>query len=294
LTRPRLEVLYDVYGRPPAKESAVKGLSGYQNAGPVRTGNGADGQVQLDSYGEVIEAVWRVTRAGHGLSRAACDVLESFGRYVCKHWHDGDAGIWEPRGEPIQHTHSLLLCWAALDRLIDLQDHGDMRKRHRTLFSTTRDEIRSQIDQHGYNADLGAYVSVLDGDSLDATALMIGWYGFESPASERMRSTYRLLMAELSPGAGLLFRNKSDGDDGAFGICSFWLSEHLAQGGGTLAEACAAFEATLSYGNTVGIFSEQIEPATGRALGNVPQTFTHVGLINAALSIAEREKREGG
>jgi GH15 family glucan-1,4-alpha-glucosidase len=169
-----------------------------------------------------------------------------------------------------------------------------MRKRHRTLFSTTRDEIRSQIDQHGYNADLGAYVSVLDGDSLDATALMIGWYGFESPASERMRSTYRLLMAELSPGAGLLFRNKSDGDDGAFGICSFWLSEHLAQGGGTLAEACAAFEATLSYGNTVGIFSEQIEPATGRALGNVPQTFTHVGLINAALSIAEREKREGG
>ena len=105
-----------------------------------------------------------------------------------------------------------------------------MRARHRVLFEKTRAEIRSDIEQHAYSEALGAYVSVLDGNELDATALLIGWYGFDDPASERMRSTYRQLMSKLLPSAGLLFRNDAAGDDGAFGICSFWIADHLARG----------------------------------------------------------------
>ncbi len=293
LTQPKLKVLYDVYGREPPREMTVPGLSGYQGASPVQTGNGADDQIQLDCYGEVIDAVWRITLAGDKLTRAACGVMESFGLYVCKHWRTPDAGIWEPRGGSKQHTHSMALCWTALDRLIDLQDRGLMRKRRRALFERARDEIHREVYSRGYNEALGSYVSELDGDRLDATALLLGWYGFDAPDSARMRSTFVLLMSELSPAPGLLFRNKEAGDDGAFGICCFWLAEHLARGGGTLAEARAAFEATAAYANDVGLLSEEIEPGTGHALGNMPQNFTHVGLINAALSIAERATKEG-
>ena len=291
LSQPKLLVLYDVFGRSPPKEATVATLRGYQGAQPVQTGNGADGQVQLDSYGEVVDAVWRVTRAGIPLSRDACGVMEAFGRYVCEHWRDADAGIWEPRGEPERHTHSLALCWTALDRLIDLQEHGDMRSRLRPLFERNRSEIREDLREHAYNTALDSYVSVLDGDQLDATTLLFGWCGFEEPSSDRMRNTFRALMNELSPEPGLLFRNDTAGDEGAFGICCFWIAEHLARGGGTLAEARAAFEATLSHANDVGLFAEQIEPG-GKALGNTPQTFTHVGLINAAMSIAERDRSE--
>ena len=292
LTQPRLMVLYDVYGRAPATESTVPGLAGWGGAGPVRVGNGADDQLQLDSYGEVVDAVWRITIAGHRLSRDACGVLEGFGLQVCEHWQVPDAGIWEPRDQPQLHTHSLVLCWTALDRLVDLQRRGLMRDRQKALFERTRDTIHRVVSTRGWNETLGSYVSVLDGDALDATALLLGWYGFEAAGSQRMRSTCARLVAALSPAPGLLFRNTEAGDDGAFGICSFWLAEHFARGGGTLAEARAAFEATAAYANDVGLLAEQIEPHTGHALGNVPQNFTHVGLINAALSIAERARAE--
>jgi GH15 family glucan-1,4-alpha-glucosidase len=292
LTQPRLKVLYDVFGRSPPPERTLPNLSGYEGASPVQTGNGADDQIQLDAYGEVIDAVWRVTRAGHRLDGVAARTVEGFGHYVRQHWTDLDAGIWEPRGDPQRHTHSLALCWTALDRLIDLQDHGDLRPDCRKLFVETRDQIRREIETRGFNEVMHSYTSTLDGEELDASTLLLGWYGFVEPGCARMRSSYAALCAELSPQPGLLFRNKAAEDDGAFGICCFWLAEHLARGGGTLQEARAAFEATLIFANDVGIFAEQIEPVTGSALGNVPQAFTHVGLINAALSLSEREKAQ--
>ena len=292
LTQPQLRVLYDVYGREPPDEAVVPGLSGYQGAAPVHVGNGAAGQRQLDCYGEVIDAMWRVTVARGALAKETGRVVLAFGTYICKNWQMPDAGIWEPREEPRLHTHSLALCWTALDRLIDLMDRGLVDAQHRDRFDRNRTEIRETIHARGYNGALGSYVSALDGEELDATALLLGWYGFDDPAAPRMRSTFALLMAELSPQAGLLFRNKEAGDDGAFGICSFWIAEHLARGGGTVDEARAAFEATAIHANDVGILAEEFEPGTGHALGNVPQNFTHVGLINAALSIAERERRD--
>ncbi|MGI9024246.1 MAG: glycoside hydrolase family 15 protein, partial [Burkholderiaceae bacterium] len=199
---------------------------------------------------------------------------------------------WTPSSLP-NTDPSRRVCRTLTDRLIGLQDRDLMRTRHRALFERTRDEIYQQVHARGYNEKLNSYVSVLGGDQLDATALLLGWYGFDPPDSARMRGTFVRLMSDLSPAPGLLFRNKEAGDDGAFGICSFWLADHLARGGGTLAEARAAFEATAAYANDVGLLSEEIEPDTGHALGNVPQNFTHVGLINAALSIAERARKEG-
>ena len=295
LTQPKLMILYDVYGRHPPPETELANVRGYAGSRPVRTGNGADKQVQMDCYGEVIDAVWRVTRAGMRLDKETCSTIEGFGHYVCKHWRDPDAGIWEPRGEPKQHTHSLALCWVALDRLIDLQSRQEMRVRHQALFEDHRAQIRREIDRRGWSKKLASYTSELDGDALDASALLLGWYDYEKHDSIRMKSTFRALVEKLSPAPGLLYRYRSEEDDeGAFGICCFWLAEHLARGGGTLAEACAVFEKTLAYGNDLGLFSEEIDPVSGRALGNFPQNFTHVGLINAALSIAERVERDAG
>lgn len=295
LSKPKLMILYDVYGRAPPKESELDRVAGYAASRPVRTGNGADDQVQLDCYGEVIDAVWRVTRAGNPLDKETCSTIDAFGRYVCKHWREPDSGIWEPRSGPKQHTHSIVLCWVALDRLIDLQSRNEMRVRHRALFEDHRARIRREIERRGFNESLASYTAELDGDTLDATALLLGWYAYEEPSSARMKSTFDALVERLSPAPGLLYRYRGEGDDeGAFGICSFWMAEHLAQGGGTHAEACASFEKTLAYGNDVGLFSEEIDPRSGSALGNFPQNFTHVGLINAALSIDERARRDAG
>lgn len=293
LTHPRLLVLYDVFGRAPAKERELPGLAGYEGSRPVRVGNGADHQLQLDSYGEVIDSVWRIACAGIPLDKTTAEVIEGFGRYVCEHWPEPDSGIWEPRGRPSSHTHSLALCWTALDRLLDLQKRGMVRRRNENLFSAQRGVLAQVLRERGYNQRIGSYTAELDGTALDATSLLLGWYGFESPASRRMRSTHRRVMASLSPRPGLLYRNRTEtSDEGAFGICSFWIAEHLARGGGTLAEARAAYRATTAFANDVDLMAEEIDPQTGRALGNFPQTFTHVGWINAALSIAARERQD--
>lgn len=293
LTQPRLMVLYDVFGRMPPKEKQVAHLSGYQSSRPVQVGNAADGQIQLDSYGEVIDAVWRITRAGIPLDRETSRTIEAFGRYVCAHWTEPDAGIWESRGQPRQHTHSIALCWTALDRLIDLQASGHLRPRFRELFGDQRAHIARELRARAFNRKLHSYTSELDSETLDATSLLLVWYGFERASSPTMKSTFARIVRELSPRPGLLYRNRTPpANEGAFGICSFWLSEYLARGGGSAAQARAAFEQTCAFLNDVGLMAEEIDVASGRALGNFPQTFSHVGLINAALSVAQRERAE--
>jgi GH15 family glucan-1,4-alpha-glucosidase len=154
-----------------------------------------------------------------------------------------------------------------------------------------RESIRRQIHQRGWNQQLQSYVSVLDGDQLDASLLLLSWYGFEKAGSPRMQTTHRAIMEGLATD-GLLYRYKTAPAEGAFAICSFWEAEYLALGGGSLAEAHALFRRLLNYHNDLGLYGEEIDPRTGAALGNFPQGFTHVGLIGAALSIAEREKGE--
>jgi GH15 family glucan-1,4-alpha-glucosidase len=291
LTQPQLRVLYNVFGEMAPREYELD-LTGYCGSRPVRIGNGARHQLQLDVYGEVLEAAAQYAqRRGH-FDRTTQKVLIGFGKYVANHWNRPDEGIWEPRSGGANHTHSRLLCWTALDRLLALSDKGLLDGVPRQQFELERECIRRQIENRAWNESLQSYVSILDGDSVDSTLLRLPWHGFEEAQSPRMKSTYRRIRQELGAGDSLLFRYRSQPPEGAFGICGFWAVEYLALGGGSLQEAYDLFERLLKYGNDLGLFAEEVDPGSGDALGNFPQAFTHIGLISAALTLEERARGE--
>ncbi len=294
LTRPALRVLYDVYGEQVPEETCLQDFAGYAGSRPVRVGNATRHQVQLDVYGEVADAVTHQLEQEGRPDRETQKMLGHFGDYVCQHWREPDNGIWEPRGEPQHYTHSRLLCWVALDRLLALHRRGSLPRLDAARCEKNREQIRRDIEGRAWSPGLGSYTQVLGRDSVDATALLLALHGFEEPTSERMRRTYERIGERLRPGPGLLYRYEQSlrVGEGAFAMCSFWEAEFLARGGGSLDEAHAAFAQALAYANDVGLFAEEIDPATGAALGNFPQAFTHVGLINAALALVEREERE--
>jgi GH15 family glucan-1,4-alpha-glucosidase len=292
LTQPELRVMYDVFGGMAPRERELDFLAGYFGSRPVRTGNGARHQLQLDIYGEVIEATAQYANFQGCLDRATQKVLIGLGKHVARHWDSPDEGIWEPRGGRENHTHSRLMCWTGLDRLLALCDKGILDGAPREQFLKERERIHGQIETHAWNEKVQSYVSTLEGEVVDATLLRIPWYGFEAADSERMKLTYRTICEQLGTRDGLLYRYARKPAEGAFGICGFWAVEFLALGGGTLREAHRLFARLLSYGNDVGLFSEEIDPATGDALGNFPQAFTHVGLISAALTLEEKERGE--
>jgi GH15 family glucan-1,4-alpha-glucosidase len=294
LTAPELRVLYDVYGRPPEDELTIPWLRGWRGSRPVRVRNAAAGQLQLDLYGEVIDAVAQLARAGRPLDRDACTFLRELGDHVCRRWREPDRGIWEDRGPPRHHVHSRVLCWGALDRLVDLAARGLLRGGQSARWGAERDAIRAEVEARGFSPRLGAYTRTLDGDSLDASALLLSWYGFHAASDPRMRATFERIRERLGVGPGLYLRYEEsrDAQEGAFAMCGFWVAEHLARGGGTLAEAHAAFHEALRWRNDLGLFAEEVDPATGAALGNFPQAYTHVGIVNAAVSLAARERAE--
>jgi len=290
LTQPELRILYDVHGNAPMEERILERFSGYLGSPPVRIGNAAAGQRQLDVYGEVIEAVVHFVRAGGTIDRDTERTLCAFGEYVCRHWREPDEGIWEPRSGAAHNTHSRVLCWTALDRLLQLHALGLLGRAPAPMFQAQRERIRREVEARAWNPDLNSYMAQLDGDRTDATLLLLPWYGFEEAGGDRMRGTYARVREELGAGRGLLYRYRTvdSPGEGAFGICSFWGAEYLALGGGTPEEARDLFERLCRSANDVGLFAEEIDPATGAALGNFPQAFTHVGLINAAVSLTRR------
>ena len=292
LTQPKLQILYNVYGDKAPPERELDHLSGYCNSRPVRIGNAARNQLQLDVYGEVIDAAAQYAFHGGTLDRDMQNTLIGFGDYVADNWDQPDEGIWEPRSGGQNHTHSRLLCWTAMDRLIRLQEQGALRNAPVERYKRNSEAIRRQIEQRAWNRDRKSYVSVLDGDHLDSSLLLISWYGFEEASSERMRGTYKAIRQRLGTDSGLLYRYWRQHPEGTFAICSFWEAEYLALGGGTLEEAQNLFASLMKYANDLGLYAEEIDPKTGAALGNFPQAFTHVGLIGAALSIRQREKGE--
>jgi len=290
LTHPKIHILYTVFGQKAPKERELTLLSGYLNSRPVRTGNDARGQLQLDVYGEVTDADSQFVLHGRQFDRATKDVLVALGRYVTENWRKPDEGIWEPRSGRQNHTHSRLLCWTALDRLAKLASQGALDGAPAEKFAQHREMIRRDIHQNGWSERLRSYVSVYGGNDLDASLLLLTWYGFEAEDAERMASTYCAISRELRAGPSLLYRYRTTPPEGAFGICSFWEAEYLALGGGNLDEARNAFERLLSYRNDLGLLAEEIDPETGDALGNFPQAFTHGGLISTAISLQEREE----
>jgi GH15 family glucan-1,4-alpha-glucosidase len=294
LTFPKLQVLYDVYGRTDRRESDLEHLAGYRGSRPVRVGNAASDQLQLDVYGEVIDAAWTFVDQGGSLDSAEARLIAGLGETVLRSWRQPDNGMWEVRGPRRHFTQSKAMCWVALDRLLRLQERGVLTlSRSRAVIEREMRAIRDAIESHGWNDRLGSYVAWFGGEDVDAALLLLGIEGYEDPGSERMRGTMRCVRDRLEID-GLLYRYGYDdhlpGREGAFGICEFWEAELLARQG-RIDEAVRSFEHAADFANDVGLFSEEIDPESGELLGNLPQAFTHLGLVSAANQIARSRGR---
>jgi GH15 family glucan-1,4-alpha-glucosidase len=286
-----LNVLYDVHGEVRLGERELPWLEGYAGSRPVRIGNGAHGQLQLDIFGEVAQAAFEYVERGGTLDAPEGRLLRQLGETVSRLWREPDEGIWEKRSGRFHHTYSKTMCWVALDKLLLLHERGSIELPAAAVrgFRRERDALRHAVETEGFNQRLGSYVDVLGGEELDASLLLLGMRGWGDPASSpRLASTLAAVRGRLESN-GLMYRYPPGADgipggEAAFGICSFWLAEFLARAG-HVEEALAQFERLLGYANDLGLYGEQIEPGTGAALGNFPQAFTHVGLISAALAL---------
>jgi GH15 family glucan-1,4-alpha-glucosidase len=289
LSWPELQVMYDVFGRTRLNESELTHLAGYAGSRPVRIGNDAYRQRQLDIYGEVVTAA-SAALAGNGrLDSESARMLTGLGDVVCRQWHESDSSIWEVRGPLRHYTFSKVMCWAALDGLLKLHDDGAIALAPAKVetFGRERAAIEQAIERRGFNAAIGSYASVLDGDKVDASLLLMACIGYKDAGDPRMRATYDRIHQRLGRN-GLLYRYERfdgiDGVEGAFGICGFWAIDNLAKRG-DLDAAERRFQHMLAHANDLGLYAEEIDVASGAALGNFPQAFTHVGLINAAVAI---------
>jgi GH15 family glucan-1,4-alpha-glucosidase len=291
LTWPRLDVLYDVFGEAHLPEYELEQLEGYKGSRPVRIGNAAHAQLQLDVYGSVIQTAYEFVSHGGELDAGERRLLVGFGRRICKLWREPDDGIWEPRGRRVHHTYSKIMCWTGLDRLLMLAEQGELRAPVER-FRRERDAIENAVEQHGFNRKLNSYVASFDGETPDASLLLAARCGYRRADDPRLLATFDFIERSLSVD-GMLYRYPPGTDglagaEGAFGIASFWAVEFLALAG-RVAAARARFEALLQHATDLGLYAEEFDPRTGAALGNFPQAFTHVGLITAALALRQAE-----
>jgi GH15 family glucan-1,4-alpha-glucosidase len=231
-----------------------------------------------------------VIRGGQ-LSRDERRLLVGLGRRVCRDWRCTDHGIWEIRGERRQHTYSKATCWAALDCLIDLAEQGVLSA-PADYFRRERDAIRAAVEEQGYSRVCNSYTATFDSSEPDASLLLLPRYRYCEAADPRMVGTFAFVDSQLGVGP-LLYRYRAgldglEGKESTFGACSFWAVDYLARAG-RVAEARDRYERLLNYANDLGLYGEEIDAETGAAVGNFPQAFTHIGLINAALSLAKAE-----
>jgi GH15 family glucan-1,4-alpha-glucosidase len=289
LTWQRFQVMYDLYGETKLDEYELPHLSGYRGAKPVRIGNAAHDQLQLDIYGELMQTVVRYVEAGGSLDNVECSMLCGVGRQLLKLWRLPDQGIWETRREPRFHTYSKAMCWVALDRLRVLSERFAMPI-ERAPLDKACDEIRAEIEERGYSQKLASYVGYYGGEEADASLLLLARYGYCKPGDPRMEGTYRLIARTLGA-SGLIHRYPDDtrydgitAPENAFAPCNFWAAEYLANAGHD-AEARALFERLAGFANDVGLYAEEIGTRTGKPVGNFPQAFTHVSLISAATAL---------
>ena len=288
LTHPRLGVLYRINGGADAREHTL-GLPGYRGSRPVRVGNEAAGQFQLDVYGDLLHAAWLYAQAGRLLDADIGTRLAEMADFVCAIWREPDAGLWEVRNERQQFTQSKMMCAVALDRALWLAREGSIPGRHAARWKTEATAIRGFVDEHCWSVTKGSYVRHVGTDELDASVLLGVLYGYDDPHAERLLSTVEAVRRELSHGP-FVYRYSADdglsGKEGAFVTCSFWLVEALALQG-KRAEANELMAQLVALANDVGLFAEEVDPATGAFLGNLPQGLTHLALIGAALSLDE-------
>jgi GH15 family glucan-1,4-alpha-glucosidase len=294
LTQPRLQILYCIDGSMHTQEREVPQLAGYRGSKPVRIGNDAAGQVQLDLYGAVLEAISLHAEKAGRLDGDTGKEVARIADYVAEHWHDRDNGIWEVRSETTHFTQSKALCWVALDRACQLAEKGMIPDRS-DRWRAVADEVRTFVDDEGWDDERGSYVRAPDLPELDACLLTLALLGYHDPRGERIGGTIEAIERELREGP-YVYRYRGDdgvpGEEGAFLTCSFWLVDALARAG-RLGDANVLMDELLGLANDVGLYSEEIDPKTGDFLGNFPQALTHLALVNAAISIADRESAEG-
>jgi GH15 family glucan-1,4-alpha-glucosidase len=285
-----LQVVYGLGGERRLTEQALDHLEGYRGASPVRIGNAAVTELQLDAYGQLLDQSWEWYERGHEPDddywRFLLDLVDA----AVERWQEPDRGIWEWPGEPRHFVHSKAFCWVAVDRGLRLAEHC-LRKAPERRWKKARDEIRGAIEERGYDADRGIFVQAFGARDLDAALLRLPTLEFIDHEDERMVRTVGAIRSELDFG-GLLRRYTSDdgleGEEGAFLPCTFWLASVLA-GQGRTGEAREAFDRAIAAGNGVGLFSEEYDPESKEMLGNFPQALTHLSHLEAALALAEAE-----
>lgn len=288
LTHPRLNVLYRLNGGTRAPEQVLP-LSGYRGSAPVRVGNAAAGQLQLDTYGELLQTAWLYTAAGHRLDADIARRLAQTADFICTTWQQPDAGIWEVRSTPKHFTQSKMMCWITLDRALDLAARHLIPDRHAPRWQRERQAIAGFVDTHCFSPRRNSYVRSTDSDDMDAGVLLGLLHGYLPSGDPRMQATVAAIQQTLQTGpyvARYLGADGVPGGEGAFLACSFWLVEALARCGRT-DEAVPLMDQLVALANDVGLYSEEIDPTTGAFLGNLPQGLSHLALISAACAIGE-------
>jgi GH15 family glucan-1,4-alpha-glucosidase len=288
LTHPRLEVLYRLDGRAEAKERKLP-LAGYRGSRPVRIGNAALAQSQLDIYGDLLQTAWLYADRKGALDADTGRRLAKIADLVSEIWQQPDAGIWEVRSEPAHFTHSKMMCWVALDRAIRLVETRKIPGGDTARWRREADKIRRFVDERCWSERLRSYVRFAGSDELDASLLVGVLTGFAEATDPRLQGTIDAVRRELGRGPLLLRYSGEDGlpeREGAFLTCSFWLVDALARSG-RIDEASEVMDELVALANDVGLYAEEIDPETGEFLGNMPQALVHLALIGAAATIAE-------
>ena len=305
-----LQIMFGVGGERNLTERELPNLEGWRDSAPVRVGNGAWNQRQLDVYGELLGAVYRLSdhvfdktsRVGPAadpdkwgappaLAPATRRFFVELADTAARRWQEQDQGIWEIRGEPRDFLYSKLMCWVALDRAVALADPLDASDRVEA-WKQTQARIREAILTKGWSDRANAFTQSFGSDELDASNLMLPLVGFLPADEPRVLSTIKATEERLTDKRGLVYRYRSqdglEGEEGTFLLCTFWLAQALASSG-QAARARTVFERALAFVNDVGLLSEEIDPVSGELLGNFPQAFSHTGLVNAAWAISQTE-----
>ena len=289
-----VSIMFGIGGEHDLQERELPHLRGYRNSAPVRVGNDAWQQRQIDVYGELLGAARRYARELGTIHEPARSFLIELADTAIDAFSQTDHGIWETRGEPRHFTYSKVMCWAALDAAIALAPQLGCPERV-AVWSEAKDRMAGDIRMRAWNARLGAYAAAYDGDDLDASVLLMPVVGFAAADEQRMRATIETIARELADERGLIRRYRSidglEGSEGAFLLCTFWLA-HAQALADDLDAAGATFARAAACANDLGLFAEEVDAATGELLGNFPQAFSHVGFVNAAYAISlARERR---
>lgn len=288
-----LQILFGIGGERRISEEQLD-LDGFGGSQPVRVGNEAAGQLQLDAFGEILNLAWRWHRRGHSPDDDEWRFFSELVDTAAERWSEPDRGIWEWRGDARQFVHSKACCWAAVDRGLRLAEEC-ARKAPTRRWEKARDEIREAIESRGYEKERGVFVQCFDEATLDSALLLLPSVGFVAFDDERMLRTTDAVREELDAD-GFLYRYREEdelaGQEGAFLACSFWLAECYARQG-RLVQAREVFDRAMGAASPVGLFSEQIDPDTGELLGNFPQTLTHLSHVAAVAALAQADAQTG-